>query len=172
MPEPPPPAGSPRSSTAIGHPFILWTQLEGALDPPIRPLVEALNATGWALTVFSCGGHPDEPDSVLRGRRQAHVDVVVSDLGRWRRAIAAMKRQLRRDVRLTEGDLGQAPPWLQAHLPAHQLGGARWSYRRLVFEPRPYDAPADAVRATLDAAISTALGVLAALQADTVSPAT
>src|SRR5438045_2201155 len=76
----------PVSATgSIGTPFQPWEALDdAALDAPIRPLVRALNATGWVRTVFSCGGHPEEADSVARGRRQAHVDVVTCDLHRWR----------------------------------------------------------------------------------------
>jgi hypothetical protein len=87
--------------------------------------VEALNQTGWVRTVFSCGGHPEAPDSVQRGRRQAHVDVLVADLNRWRalaqrcrRDAQAAVRQLDLDVRprirSAEGPLGPLPDWLRA----------------------------------------------------------
>ena len=99
-----------------------------ALDPPIRPLVAAINATDWARTVFSCAGHPEEPDAVATGRRQAHVDVIVRDARAWkvwtravrREAPAAVARAMatngsRRDtphLRVAEGGLGPLPEWL------------------------------------------------------------
>ena len=99
-----------------------------ALDPPIRPLVAAINATGWARTVFSCAGHPEEPDAIATGRRQAHVDVIVRDARAWkawtrtvrREAPAAVARAMatngsRRDtprLRVAEGGLGPLPKWL------------------------------------------------------------
>jgi hypothetical protein len=101
---------------------------ESALDPPIRPLVAAINATGWARTVFSCAGHPDEPDAVTTGRRQAHVDVVVRDARAWKvwtrtvrreapiavghaMQLAAYGRDTPR-LRVAEGGLGPLPEWL------------------------------------------------------------
>jgi hypothetical protein len=223
--QPPPDPDEPAPPASVGRPFMRWSQLEGALDPPVRPLVEALNRTGWSLTVFSCAGHPEEPDSVRKGRRQAHVDVVVSDERRWRAAVDAIKRRTRGDVRLTEGTLGEPPPWLLPHLPTASedqrispvgqgpTGGASpcrpslasedqrispvgqglvpcptlarqgtspcptgwwrrlfrrpghgqssvWTYRRLVFEPRPYDAPPETVRAALNVALEHAVAVL------------
>lgn len=32
-----------------------------AIDPEIRPLVDAINATGWMETIQSCAGHPEKP---------------------------------------------------------------------------------------------------------------
>src|SRR5919206_670256 len=109
-------SGQAGAGGAIGTPFQPWDRLDDeALDPPIRPLVRALNATGWVRTVFSCGGHPEEPDSAARGRRQAHVDVVVADERRWREyakrcaraAPAAVERLRLRGVRIrvAEGSL-------------------------------------------------------------------
>jgi hypothetical protein len=187
------------------------------IDPPIRPFVVALNQTGWARTVFSCAGHPDEPDSTARGRRQAHVDVVTCDLGRWLAFTRAVGQRLRTlgpldavdaadgagmpaeraaarvRVRGVEGPLGDLPGWLRASLPAPagpastppgsggpeqarrwlgQLvargrellssapGTGGWHYRRLVFEPVPYDAPPAACRHALDQALGAALAAL------------
>jgi hypothetical protein len=143
-----------------GKSFVPWTDLDSALDPPIFPLVTALNATRWARTVFSCGGHPEEVDSVKAGRRQAHVDLVVSDLGRWNSFVSAVKRAKPKAVRAVEGNLGPVPAWLADAL---QAGAAsdRWRYRRLVFEPAPYSMPPDECRAVLDAALAAALSVLA-----------
>jgi hypothetical protein len=116
------------------------------LDPPVRPLVEALNRTGWARTVFSCGGHPEEPDAVARGRRQAHVDVVVSDRRQWSAWVRHVKRAVPeaiqriadqdgpgRDgtrIRIAEGGLGPLPTWLAEALAPHTPGG--------VPEPGPF----------------------------------
>lgn len=137
--------------------FRPWGQLaDGSaleLDAPIRPLVQALNALDGIKTVFSCGGHPEQPDSAARGRRQAHVDVVVRDLEAWRR----FARRCRRDapaavralglagvsLRVEEGELGPLPEWLKAVLeheaPAHapdagerRVPRAPWWWRRLV----------------------------------------
>jgi hypothetical protein len=170
--------------------FVPWTILsagsagDALLDPPIRPLVAALNATGWAHTVFSCAGHPDEPDSVQRGRRQAHVDALVSDLRRWRScvrrcrpaAIDAVRalRLPRVRLRVAEGPLGRLPGWLRDQtrdLPSPSppapwrrlLDGADetgWYYRRLVFEPVPYSLDAAACRHVLDAALAAAVASL------------
>ena len=100
--------------------FVPWEALPetgGALDPPVRPLVAALNALPWAHTVFSCAGHPEEPDAGERGRRQAHVDVLVADAGRWRafvrrvrRAAPAAAERWLRDW-FAPGDRGPAPLW-------------------------------------------------------------
>jgi hypothetical protein len=116
--------------------FVPWRSLPDAsapvpsesLDPPIRPLVDAINATGWARTVFSCGGHPEEPDAITTGRRQAHVDVIVRDARAWktwvrhvrREAPAAVARAMARTIarrdpprlRVAEGGLGPLPEWL------------------------------------------------------------
>jgi len=134
-----------------------------AVDPPIRPLVAALNHTGWARTVFSCGGHPEEPDSVVRGRRQAHIDLLIQDQPRWKRFTNAVRNACGRSVKpvtsikVVEGSLGQVPDSLRKQL-AGDLRG--WSYRRLVFEPVPYDAPPERCRMSLDAALSAALSTL------------
>src|SRR4051812_33485240 len=87
-------AGNPASASgSIGTPFQPWEALnDEALDTPVRSLVRALNATGWVRTVFSCGGHPEEADSVSRGRRQAHVDVVTCEPARWREYVRACQR--------------------------------------------------------------------------------
>jgi hypothetical protein len=149
---------------SIGAPFQSWETLDdAALDPPIRPLVRALNATGWVRTVFSCGGHPEERDSVRTGRRQAHVDVVTSDERRWRefarrcrdQEAAAARKGGRRAVRVVEGSLGTIPEWLAPALPR-----AKWRYRRLVFEPVPYDLTPDICRSVLDAALAVACAAL------------
>jgi hypothetical protein len=129
-------AGRGSALSEVRHPrgFVAWEVLPAAaLDPPVRALVAALNRTGWARTVFSCGGHPEEVDSVERERRQAHVDVVVSDLARWRRFVERVREQVRiavgrlgtidgiagagepvAGVRCIEGALGPIPPWLAA----------------------------------------------------------
>ena len=73
-----------------------------ALDPPIRPLVAAINANGWARTVFSCAGHPEEPDAVTTGRRQAHVDVIVRDARAWKAWTRAVRREAPVVVRTVE----------------------------------------------------------------------
>ncbi len=137
------------------------------IDPPIRAVVAALNRTGWARTVFSCSGHPEEPDSVVRGRRQAHIDLLIQDQPRWKRFTNAVRNACGRSVKLVtsikvvEGPLGQVPDSL-----SQQLGDARsWSYRRLVFEPVPYGAPPEHCRTALDAALSAALSALDALHA-------
>jgi hypothetical protein len=214
--------------TSLSQPFVPWSALdEAVLDAPVRPLVAALNRTGWARTVFSCGGHPEEPDSVAQGRRQAHVDVVVADLGAWHRFVercrheapAAVQRQAPAGVRLrvAEGSLGPLPAWLRAALaaeagaerpppepyPPGQMHAEhaprlpvaapwwwdraalllarrlarllrrhsssrdgpperRWRFRRLVFEPVPYDAEPAACRRALDAALAAAVASLAA----------
>ncbi len=201
---------------SLGQSFVPWSALdEVVLDAPVRPLVVALNRTGWARTVFSCGGHPEEPDSVMQGRRQAHVDVVVADLNAWRRFVehcrheapAAVRRLAPAGVRLrvAEGSLGPLPAWLRAALAAeggaerllpepHPPGQAHaragpvplpaaparswwarvacllrwrssrreWRFRRLVFEPVPYDAEPVACRRALDAALAAAVASLAA----------
>lgn len=201
-----------------------WDALDEALlDAPVRLLVAALNRTGWARTVFSCGGHPEEPDSVAQGRRQAHIDVVVADLNAWRRFVercqreapAAVQRQAPAGVRLrvAEGSLGPLPAWLrdalaaeagaerlppepyppgQTHARAEPAPGQptaarswwarvaclvehwlarpasrraesrEWRFRRLVFEPVPYDAEPAACRRALDAALAAAVASLAA----------
>ena len=145
--------------SAIGGGFVPWNTLAAQaptdLDPPIRPLVEALNRTAWTRTVFSCGGHPEEPDSVAKGRRQAHVDLLVGDAARWRRVSAAVRRLGRRHLRVTEGSIGPVPDWLRPH-----LSQAKWEYRRLVFEPVPYEMPAEACREVLDAALAAAVSAL------------
>jgi len=138
------------------------------IDPPIRALVAALNRTGWARTVFSCSGHPEEPDSVVRGRCQAHLDLLIQDQSRWKHFINTVRSACSRhveqgkpvkgelEVKVVEGPLGQVPDSLN-----QQLGDARsWSYRRLVFEPVPYDAPPERCRMSLDAALSAALSTL------------
>jgi hypothetical protein len=95
------------------------------LDPPIRGFVAALNRTDRVRTVFSCAGHPEEPDSVRRGRRQAHVDVLVSDLKWWRTlaqrcgrdaqaAVGRLGVTGRSRIRWAEGSLGPPPDWLLA----------------------------------------------------------
>lgn len=112
-------------------PFVPW-ETNGAVppagvDPPVRGLVAALNQTGWVHTVFSCGGHPEEPDSIQRGRRQAHVDVLVSDRQRWRAVTQRCRREVQTAVRQlnlvglcrirwAEGSLGPPPDWLRAAL--------------------------------------------------------
>ncbi len=172
---------------SIGQPFIPWDALRGErIDAQIRPLVAALNHSGWVRTVFSCAGHPDEPDSLARGRRQAHVDVVVADLRRWRDFVRRCRRAAGQDlgapgvrVRCVEGALGPVPDWLRPHLPPdgppvagswwrrllRRFGWGRpaggWRYRRLVFEPVPYGAPPQATRAALDAALAAAVRALA-----------
>jgi hypothetical protein len=170
--------------------FIPWAILsagsagDASLDPPIRALVVALNATGWAHTVFSCAGHPDEPDSVQRGRRQAHVDALVSDLRRWRAFVRRCRPAARNAVRalrvpqvrlhVGEGPLGRLPGWLRDQTrdlsspppPApwrRLLAGADetgWYYRRLVFEPVPYTLDVAACRRVLDAALAAAVASL------------
>jgi hypothetical protein len=111
-----------------GGGFVPWDVLpveDGVLDVTIRPLVEALNRTGWVRTVFSCAGHPEEPDSVVRGRRQAHLDLLVADPGRWRTLVRRLRRRVPpavaalggpAEVRLVEGSLGPPPNWLRAAL--------------------------------------------------------
>lgn len=134
------------------------------VDPPIRDLVAALSRSGWVTTVFSCAGHPEEPHSIRRGRRQAHLDVLVRDGERWRRFGGALRRAVRRagcSARVVEGGLGAPPFWLEPHvpdLPHHE-------YRRLVLEPVPYDAPPAACRAALDAALGIALAALEEFEA-------
>ena len=138
---------------STGSGYRTWPELAAdpeLLDEPIRPLIGALNATGWALTVFSCAGHPDEPDSTPKGRRQAHVDLVVNDLGHWQSFVKSIPRTP--GIRVTEGALGPLPPWL--------LGHRGWHYRRLVFEPAPYDQPAAQCRSALDSALSSATSIL------------
>ncbi|MBI3971468.1 MAG: hypothetical protein HY332_09285 [Chloroflexi bacterium] len=134
----------------ITCPFVPWDALaDETLDPQIRPLVVALNRSGWARTVFSCAGHPEEPDSVERGRRQAHVDVAVSDLGRWRHFVRACKRLVPAcvstniagvrhvNLKCVEGSLGPIPEWLRPHLPSlgmkseHTAKDESW-WRRLI----------------------------------------
>lgn len=137
--------------------FLPWNSLpDEALDPPIAPLVRALNQTTWACTIFSCAGHPEEPDSVKTGRRQAHIDLVISDDPRWRTFVAAVKRATH-GVRVAEGSLGPLPTWLTPQLPPTN----RWTYRRLVVEPTSYDLPPNECRRILDAALATALDALA-----------
>ena len=171
-PAEPPDAAEPRPPGAIGTPFLRWESLpDDALDASIRPLVRALNETGWVRTVFSCGGHPEEHDSVARGRRQAHVDVATSDLRRWLHftsrsesaALAAAARVAAGGARLrvAEDTLGSLPSWLVSALPPPIPPGARWHYRRLVFEPIPYDLDPTACRLLLDAALAAALEALA-----------
>jgi hypothetical protein len=158
------------------------------LDPPVRPLVAALNRTGWVLTVFSCGGHPEEPDAHQWGRRQAHLDVLVreADRDRWQRfvdrcqqsapaAVSCMRAGA--GLRCVEGSLGDVPPWLSAMLeqdvpdefPRSGVttgvdrtlrSRVRWQYRRLVFEPVPYGIPPERCRRVLDRALAAALAAL------------
>ena len=165
--------------------FVPWQALAApgahTLDPPIRPLVEALNRTTWARTVFSCAGHPEEPDSIKKGRRQAHVDLLVNNLPCWQRYVTSV-RESASGVRVTEGSLGPPPTWLGPQLPSDPgLGGAapdggqtrlgglgersvpqRYEqyYRRLVIEPKPYDMASDLCRQTLDAALAKAVSAL------------
>src|SRR5687767_1214194 len=152
------------------------------LDAPIRPLVHALNQTGWAHTIFSCAGHPEEPDSIKTGRRQAHIDLIVNDLPLWQTYIRSIPRPP--NLRLTEASLGPLPTWLVDHQgfggsaggsgdgqsPAgpHEVGqnqlgvqgsaaspgrqSLSWHYRRLVFEPAPYDMAPERCRQILDTA--------------------
>lgn len=182
-------------ATPVGRGFVPWDALDGALDAPVRPLVAALNRISWARTVYSCGGHPEEPDSVSRERRQAHVDVVVRDPARWRTFTAACRQEVQTHresdrpsavaVRCVEASLGPVPSWLRLHLapvagdPAGVDGAGQrapawwrrvldrradgaggWQYRRLVFEPVPYDAAPAAVRAALDGALAAAVRAL------------
>jgi hypothetical protein len=138
-----------RGSESVRLGFVPWDTVEGqALDPPIRPLVGALNRAGWVHTVFSCAGHPEEPDSGPRGRRQAHVDVLVADPARWRAyvgrvrgAAAAAVRALgvssgaggaggaggraggEVTVRVAEGSLGAPPEWLRAAVRGEDVSG-------------------------------------------------
>jgi hypothetical protein len=129
--------------------FVLWCDgpdthapvPDDALDPPIRPLVAAINATGWARTVFSCAGHPEEPDAVATGRRQAHVDVIVRDARAWKAWTRAVRREApaavanamatngpRRDtprLRVAEGGLGPLPEWLADTLVPDGIDAAR-----------------------------------------------
>ena len=139
---------------SIGTGYRVWSALEAdpeLLDAPIRPLVEALNRTGWARTIFSCAGHPEEPDSIKKGRRQAHIDLLVNDLPTWQKFVAQVKHTAR-GVRVTEGSLGAVPTWLDTK--------DAWHYRRLVFEPSPYDMPPHTCRQTLDSALASALTAL------------
>ncbi len=131
------PAGTPGTAPGTGIPVSLLG--DDLLDPPVRPLVEAFNRTGWARTVFSCGGHPEESDAVARGRRQAHVDVVVSDRHQWAAWVRHVKRAVPeairrfadqdgpgRDgtrIRIAEGGLGPLPTWLAEALAPHTPGG-------------------------------------------------
>src|SRR5437899_3151077 len=123
------PMGPAATTGSIGTPFQPWGALDDALlDPPVRPLVRALNATAWVRTVFSCGGHPEEADSVARGRRQAHVDVVTCDLRRWQVYVQECRQRMPVRVyvarpsgagtlhltpRVREASLGQVPDWLR-----------------------------------------------------------
>jgi hypothetical protein len=146
-------------SSTVGRGFAPWEELTAdpgaVLDSPVQPLVEALNATGWARTVFSCGGHPEEPDSISRGRRQAHLDVAVSNGAEWKRLTELARRTGDRRLRVTDGGLGRVPEWLQPQLPE-----GKWDYRRLVFEPVPYAMPPEQCREVLDAALAAAVAAL------------
>ncbi|HEX2033351.1 MAG TPA: hypothetical protein VHS99_04130 [Chloroflexota bacterium] len=190
---------SESESPAARSGFVPWAELGGdgvSLDPQVRPLVMALNQLSWVRTVFSCAGHPAEPDSVAHGRRQAHVDVVIAEPARWRRLVRQIKREapaaVRRlglpgaGLRCAEGSLGPLPEWLAAALPAPppplsvrpwwrrllRLGGdgRGWRYRRLVLEPMPYDLAPDRCRGVLDAALGAALHAASAAQASPLSP--
>src|SRR6266542_3626138 len=163
--ERPPTPGEAVPAGAVGTPFLRWESLpDDALDPPIRPLVRALNNTGWVRTVFSCAGHPEEPDSVARGRRQAHLDVATSDLRLWLQftsrcesaalAAAAHVAAAGARLRVAEDTLGPIPPWLAAALPSPPPPSTHWNHRRLVFEPIPYDLDPTACRLLLDAALT------------------
>jgi hypothetical protein len=133
-------------SASVRPGFVPWETLEDeALDAPIRPLVGALNCTGWVHTVFSCAGHPEEPDAGPRGRRQAHVDVLVADPARWRAFVGRVRgaapaavRALGLSagsrgaegraggevaVRVAEGSLGAPPGWLRAALRGEDVSG-------------------------------------------------
>jgi hypothetical protein len=111
-----------------GGGFVPWDVLpveDGALDVTIRPLVATLNRTGWARTVFSCAGHPEEPDAIARGRRQAHLDLLVADVRRWQTVVRRLRRRVPPAVdalggpaglRLVEGSLGPPPSWLRVAL--------------------------------------------------------
>jgi hypothetical protein len=140
-------AGNPASASgSIGTPFHPWDALDDvSLDPPVGPLVRALNATGWVRTVFSCGGHPEEADSVSCGRRQAHVDVVTREPARWREFVRVCQQlvPVRAYVRrpdgkgprhvnpiVREGSLGLPPDWLRPHLlPVPQPQRTSWWQR-------------------------------------------
>ena len=147
-------------SSTCGRGFAPWDELAAdpgaVLDAPVRPLVEALNATGCARTVFSCGGHPEEPDSIARGRRQAHVDVAVCDPGRWWDFVRTCKDHMPARIYLrdqtsrhvsptcVEGSLGSIPDWLLSELPASPpvpktWARSRWQelYRWMRGEPDP-----------------------------------
>lgn len=153
-------------SGSLHRPFTPWQALsDDVLDVPVRALVQALNRSGWLRTAYSCGGHPDEPDAVARGRCQAHVDVLVRDPARWRRLADACRRDAPRAVqrlglpgvrlRCARGSLGKVPPWL-----AEMLDGevpARWQYERLVFEPVPHRLDPAVCRLVLDTALAVAV---------------
>ncbi len=128
--------------------FVPWDDVVAPLlDAPIRPLVAALNGTSWVRTVFSCAGHPEEPDSVSRGRRQAHLDVLVADPARWQDFFRCVQRDApaavgRLDLpgrgegairmlaggparlRCAEGSLGPLPDWLRAALASSAASSA------------------------------------------------
>src|SRR5688500_6252086 len=119
---------------SIGTGFQVWTRLDAdpdVLDPPIRPLVQALNQTTWARTIFSCAGHPEEPDSIKKGRRQAHVDLLISDRHTWNALITTIKRTVQ-GVRITEAPLGPIPHWLTPSLPPRPR-----HYHRPALQPVP-----------------------------------
>jgi hypothetical protein len=73
--------------------------------------------------------------------------------GRLRRLLPAQAAP--RGVRVEGISTGAAPA-----AAADMHGAPRWQYRRLVFEPIPYDAPATACRLALDAALGAAVAVL------------
>lgn len=169
--------------------FVRWDAVVASLlDAPVRPLVDALNRTSWVRTVFSCAGHPEESESVSRGRRQAHLDVLVADPARWRDFLRRVKRDAPAAVgrlglpgrgagalgmlaggparlRCAEGSLGPLPDWLRAALASSATPGMSpaeraWHYRRLVLEPVPYTLAPDVCRRVLDTALDAALGAL------------
>src|SRR6266542_374163 len=77
----------------VGQGFLPWDALTPEdLDPEICPLVEALNRTTWARTIFSCAAHPEEPDSIQQGRRQAHLDLLINNLPRWHTYVQLVRK--------------------------------------------------------------------------------
>ncbi|HEV2121613.1 MAG TPA: hypothetical protein VGW38_02420, partial [Chloroflexota bacterium] len=100
-------------------------------------------------------------------------------------AVAALRLVPDVGVQCTEASLGDVPPWLAGFVPqvgadntaaearswvSRRLSLRRqpaWLYRRLVFEPVPYDAAPGNSRQVLDAALSAALEAISSHEQDT-----
>ena len=70
------------------------------IEPRIRPLVDALNATGLVRTFSSCAGHFESDEQTLVDRNHAYVQFVPADgvampeVERWLGSVLAAFKQM------------------------------------------------------------------------------